>query len=86
MSSTMSATSMKRWGVLLVVAGAAFRLGSGSMLDWYADYVTDRSDLQFSVASNLFDVIDAVLIPLGVALLAGGLVVQAIRDAEPRQG
>lgn len=86
MTSTMSATSIKRWGMLLVAVGAAFRLGSGSMLDWYADYVTSRSDLQFSLASNLFDVIDAVLIPLGVALVAGGLVVQAVRDAEPRQG
>lgn len=74
--------NMKRWGIALMAVGAVFRLTSGSILDWYSGYVSsDDSELQYSAASNLASVIDAVLIPLGVGLLVGGLIVAAIRES-----
>lgn len=72
---------MKSLGVILIVVGAVFHVGSGTLLDRYAEHVDQASDLGYVVASNLFSVVDAILIPLGVGLLVGGLVVQALRDA-----
>lgn len=78
-----AAKLLRRGGVVLLVAGAVFRLTSGTLLDRYADYVTSTSDLQYSVASHVFSIVDAMLIPLGVGLLVGGLVVEALRDTGP---
>ncbi len=71
---------MRTWGMVLLVAGAAFRLGSGVLLDRYADYVGTESDVQYSLAVNIFSIVDAILIPLGVGMLVGGLVVSALRE------
>ena len=59
-----------------------FRLVSGTLLDHYADYVTSTADLEYAAASHVFAVVDAILIPHGVGMLVGGLVVEALRDAD----
>ena len=76
----MTSTSMKAYGTALIVVGVIFRLVSGTLLDWYARYVSSDSENQYSAATNLFSAIDSVVIPLGVGLLVGGIVVAAVRD------
>jgi len=75
---TLTASSLKRWGIVLIVFGVAFRMASGTLLDWYSDYVGSNSGAQVSALMHLFSAIDDVAIPLGVGFLTGGLVVSIL--------
>lgn len=75
-----TAGQMRRVGVVLLAAGVVFQLVSGTLLDRYADYVSSTADVEYAVASHVFAVVDAILIPLGVGMLVGGLVVSALRE------
>lgn len=74
---------MKLWGLGLFVLGAVFRLLLGASSVRFVDWLNSTSGLEPETAFQALSVIDSTLIPLGIALVVGGIVVAAIRP-DPR--
>ena len=67
-------------GAVLMAVGVLLRLTAGRAAGWYIDYMGTGDTDQIEVFTSLLFALDSILIPLGCALVAGGLVVVALRN------
>lgn len=65
-------------GALLIGAGVALRMIAGHVVGWYIGYLGSGDAQQLEVFNLLLSALDSILLPLGCALVAGGLVVIAV--------
>ena len=78
MPPSLTARALLLRGVLVVLAGVLVRVFSGTALESYADYKGPGSSLEFSTLAHIIDILDSILIPLGVGLVVGGFIVASL--------
>lgn len=78
MPPTLNATSMFRYGLILTVIGVLSGLALADLLVWISDYLGPGSRDSYGAILLILEVADMLLMPFGVGLTVGALILHSL--------